>query len=165
MSHDTATSLHRRTASEAAGPASHRLLRARYLFVPLHFYLVLWHKFLMHAGGWEGENNPPFCFLGQVSSGPALMSRPGPAQTRKSRVKLLGRDRPNPFGAESDLVSWAGLAHIIIILYIIILLYIYIYIYIYIYMLTFLEKKSKKIVNFPAYFYQNCLILICIFIL
>jgi len=69
MSHDTATDLHRRTASKAAGPVRHRLLRTRYLFVPLHFYLVLWHRFLLilHARGWEGENNcpPPFCFLAQ----------------------------------------------------------------------------------------------------
>jgi len=90
VSHDTATGLHHRTASEVAGPARHRLLRARYLFVPLHFYLVLWHKFLLHAesfcmqeDGW-GKITPPFCFLGQASSSPTLMSGPSPAQTRRS---------------------------------------------------------------------------------
>jgi len=178
VSHDTATGLHRRTASEAARPASHRLLRARYLFVPLHFYLVLWHRFLLHAesfciqedgrgkiisppptilhaGGWEGFSGP-----GQFWPSPYVWAGSGPDP--KKQNELLGRDRPNPFGAEFGLVISAGPAHIIIILYIIILLYYIIYIYIYIYIYVKISKKNclfsciflSKLLNTGLYFYS-----------
>jgi hypothetical protein len=42
-------------------------------------------------------------FVGQTDSGPSLMSGPNLAQTKKR--DLLGRDRPNLFGAESGPVS------------------------------------------------------------
>ena len=53
--------------------------------------------------------------VGQNGSGPTRRSGPGLAHTKLGQ--LLGRDRPNPFwaesgptpfGAESGLVSWAG---------------------------------------------------------
>jgi hypothetical protein len=62
----------------------------------------------------RGKIIPPcFSFLGQAGSGPALISGPGPAQTKRSR---------------EDCWAESGPAHIIIILYIIIFYIIYIYI-------------------------------------
>ena len=90
--------------------------------------LLRFQLIVLHAGGWEGGNNPPprFYILGRVGCGPALMSGPGPAHTKRSREDCWVEISP---------FSWAVLAHIIIMLYILQFIYIYIYIY---------EKKIKN---------------------
>jgi hypothetical protein len=116
--------------------------------------------------------------MGQSGSGPAILpSGPDLAQIKKE--SLLGRDRPNPFWTESG-PTLLGLrpaqlvgpgrpspAHIIFyIIYYIVLYYLYIYGYISKKkkLKKYSEKSLKNIVDFPAYFYQNCLIVVCIFI-
>jgi hypothetical protein len=87
-----------------------------------------------------------FPSLGQAGSGPALMclwariilmSGPDLAQTKKR--DLLGRDRPNPFGAESGPVSGPAQPSPPSIIYYILYCFCIIYIFIDIY-----KKNLKK---------------------
>jgi hypothetical protein len=115
-----------------------------------------------------------FSSLGQSGSGPAILSsRPDLAQIKKE--SFLGRDRPNPFWAEfgptllglrlAQLVGRPSPHNILYYLLYCFILFIYIYMDIYQKKLKkYSEKSLKNIVDFPAYFYQNCLILVCIFI-
>jgi len=111
---DTATSLHRSTASEVDTPAPPPPPRQVNFPSPSFYFCHL--RFLLHAEHLlcmqedEGKIIPPVSFLcwarlvlaqlillmGQADPGPSLPSGPGLAQKRNTRF-LLGRDRPNTF--------------------------------------------------------------------
>ena len=143
MSHATATSLCRSTASDAQPPPRQVTFlppsfSRSFLFPSPHAERV---AFCMQ--GW-GENNSPAPFrLGPGGSwpNPVFWAGSGPEEN----VSFLGRDRPNPVWAEIgptilglSPAQWFGPAQPDLILYFIyiyiyyILYYLYIYIYIYI---------------------------------